>query len=92
MREGCTHAYHIFAVLSERRDELVRYMTEKGVGVQIHYPVPPHLSPCYDYMSYHPGDFPIAEAYASQEMSLPIYVGLKDEEASYVIDCLNSFR
>lgn len=90
-REGCTHVYHIFAVLCERRDELIQFLEEHGVQAQIHYPIPPHLSPCYADFGYKQGDFPITEKYAGQEVSLPIYMGMPDEEVGYVIDMINQF-
>lgn len=90
-REGCTHVYHIFAVLCEQRDALVSHMEANGVYTAIHYPIPPHLSPCYKEMGYVSGDFPVTEKYANTEVSLPIYAGMPDEEVEHVIEVVNSF-
>lgn len=90
-REGCTHVYHIFGILCERRDELMKFLEERGVQGGIHYPIPPHLSPCYADMGFKHGDFPITEQFAEQELSLPIYMGMPDEEVDYVIEQINSF-
>lgn len=90
-REGCEHVYHIFAVLCEQRDELAAFLAENGVQTQIHYPIPPHLAPCYAYMGMHRGELPITERYADQELSLPIYAGMPEDEVQYVIDVINKW-
>ncbi len=90
-RVGTEHVYHQFAILTEKRDEMIAFLAQRGVQVGIHYPIPPHLSPCYDYLGYKKGDFPIAERYADQEISLPIYAGLPDDEVQAVIDAVNAF-
>ena len=71
---------------------LQRHMEACGVQTQVHYPIPPHLSPCYAELGYKRGDFPITEMYADEEISLPIYVGMTDEEVSMVIEAVNSFE
>lgn len=90
-RPGCTHVYHIFAVRTARRDELISYLAEKGVQAQIHYPIPPHLSPCYETLGYKKGDFPLTEQYADEELSIPIYAGMPEAEVDYVIKAINAF-
>ncbi len=91
VREGATHVRHLFVIRCGRRDELQSYLEEKGVHTQIHYPIPPHLQKCYEYMGYHEGDFPIAEAYAKSVLSLPFYNGMTEDEACYVVDAVNEF-
>ena len=91
VREGCAHVYHIFGILCEQRDELLKFLEDRGVQGGIHYPIPPHLAPCYAYMGFKQGDFPITEKFAAQQLSLPIYMGMPDEEVDYVIDMINSF-
>lgn len=90
-REGTDHVYHIFAILCDERDALISFLAEKGIQVGIHYPIPPHLSPCYDYLGYKKGDFPVAENYADHQISLPIYAGMPDDEVEEVIKAINSF-
>lgn len=90
-RRYCTHVYHIFAILCQRRKELMQYLEKRGIHAQIHYPIPPHLSPCYKDLGYIRGDFPLTERYADCEISLPCYLGMQDEEVRYVIDTLNQF-
>lgn len=86
-----THAWHVFAVLTEERERLRAHLDEAGIGCQVHYPVAMHLHKAYADLGYHQGDFPVAEMNASQELSLPMYYGMTDEQIGYVIDRLNRF-
>ena len=67
-------------------------MQENGIQTQIHYPIPPHLAECYQDWGIPRGAFPIAEQYANEVLSLPIYTGMTEDEQQYVIDKLNAFR
>lgn len=89
--ENSTHVYHVFAILCENRDAFQKYLQENGVDTLVHYPIPPHLQECYKELGYKEGDFPISERYAKQELSLPIYVGMPEEEVDYVISVINGF-
>lgn len=91
IREGATHIWHQFVIRSDRRDELVEYLKEKGIGSIIHYPIPPHLSEAYRYLGFRKGSFPITEKYADSVLSLPLYYGMKEEEQSCVIEWMNRF-
>lgn len=83
------HVYHLFPVLVEERDAFQQYLKENGIGTQVHYPIPPYVAECYKDWGYQWSDYSHAERYAKQEISLPIYVGLPDEELRYVIDVIN---
>lgn len=91
MQADCVHAWHIFAILVEDRDKLKKYLDENGVSYQVHYPVAMHLHQAYRDLGYKEGDFPVAEQNASQELSLPIFYGMTDEQISYVVDVLNRY-
>lgn len=90
-REGANHVYHQYVIRSDYRDELIAYLDERGIGTIIHYPIPPHLAEAYRYLGFHEGDFPVAELYAQEVLSIPMYNGMTEEEQSYVIDALNAF-
>ena len=91
-RPGSNNVYHQFVIHSEKRDELIEYLNSYEIGTIIHYPIPPHLQKAYAYLGYKEGDFPIAERYAKEVLSLPMYNGMLDEELDYVIDKLNKFE
>jgi len=90
-RKDVTHAYHIFAIRCDDRDNLMNYLKENGINTLTHYPVPCHMAKCYESLGYKKGDFPMTERNASTEISLPIYVGMPKEEAEYVVDVINRF-
>ena len=60
-----------------------------GIGVQLHY-TPVHLQPYYRRLGFREGDFPAAEAYAGNAISLPLYPGLQDADQQRVVDTLAS--
>ena len=83
--------WHIFGVKCSKRDELEKYLNEKGIGTNKHYPIPIHLQECYKVLGYSKGDFPCAEEISNTELSLPMYYGMRDEEIEYVINAINAF-
>ena len=69
----------------------MNYLAEKDIDTLIHYPIPPHLSEAYSYLGHKKGDFPVAERYADEVLSLPMYNGMTKEDQQYVIDMINAF-
>jgi dTDP-4-amino-4,6-dideoxygalactose transaminase len=86
------HCYHLYVILSTRRDALQRYLGERGVGTSVHYPVPAHRQPAYRYLEYTEGDFPCAEWACRQVLSLPLYPELSEEELRHVASAIREFR
>lgn len=92
IRSGADSTWHQYVVhVPENRDQLMDYLKEQEIGTLIHYPIPPHLSEAYAYLGHKKGDFPIAEQYADEVLSLPMYNGMTEEEQSMVINAINSF-
>lgn len=91
-QEGSGHVYHLYVVRSSRRDALRRHLSDHGVGTQIHYPVPCHLQNAYRELGLAPGTFPVAEQFAGEVLSLPIYPEMRDEEVLYVAGVINQFE
>jgi dTDP-4-amino-4,6-dideoxygalactose transaminase len=89
--EGNTHVYHVYAVLSDRRDALQEFLNGRGVPTIIYYPKPLHLQKVYGDLGYHSGDFPVAEDVAKRILPLPMYPELTDEQVNYVIATLQEF-
>lgn len=81
--------YHIFPVLSARRDELQAYLKDNGIETLIHYPIPPHRQACYSEWS--ALSLPITEQISAQELSIPCHQAMTDEEVEAVITILNRF-
>ncbi len=92
LRPDSEHVYHIFPILCSKREKLRKYLEQENIHTQIHYPTSCHLSPCFVELNHKPGDFTNAERFAHDELSLPIYVGMPDEEVDFVISCLNQYK
>lgn len=83
--------WHIFPIRHSKRDELQKYLKNKGVDTLIHYPVPPHLSGAYADLNMSKGTFPIAEKIAESELSLPMGPHLTLDDAEYVTTIIRDF-
>ncbi len=70
----------------------MNYLKEREIGTLIHYPIPPHLSEAYAYLGHKKGDFPIAEKYADEVLSLPMYNGMTENEQKTVVEAINCFK
>ena len=92
VRPGADSTWHQYVVhVPGNRDKLMEYLKEKEIGTLIHYPIPPHLSEAYAYLGHKVGDYPIAEKYANEVLSLPMYNGMTSEEQQIVIEAINDF-
>lgn len=69
--------------------EVFQKLRDLGVGVNLHY-IPVHLHPYYQRMGFDAGDFPLAEQYYREAMSLPMYPLLTDEQQDTVVSALQS--
>lgn len=83
--------WHIFAIRTQRRDELEAFLKEAGIGTNKHYPIPMHLQGAYADLGIRKGDLPLAELISATELSLPLYYGMTDEEIDCVINKINEF-
>jgi dTDP-4-amino-4,6-dideoxygalactose transaminase len=89
--DECTHVYHLATILTSKRDELQIYLQTKGIQTIIHYPIAPHLQKAFKPLGYKHGDFPIAENTAATTLSLPLFIGMTDDEIDYVAEQVRNF-
>lgn len=85
-----SHVFHIFPIMTERRDELQKYLADNGIQTLIHYPIPPHKQECYKEWNHR--SYPITERLASQELSLPISPIHTNSEIDEVILLINDLN
>ncbi|MEO5374333.1 MAG: DegT/DnrJ/EryC1/StrS family aminotransferase [Alphaproteobacteria bacterium] len=86
------NTFHTFVVQVERRDDLQRFLTGRGIGTGVHYPVPIHLQPVARALGHGPGSFPVTEAQAGRILSLPIHQFLDEDDIATVCDAIAAFH
>jgi dTDP-4-amino-4,6-dideoxygalactose transaminase len=84
------HAFHLYVIQTKQRKALYDYLRTQNIFCQVHY-IPVHLHPYYQAMGHKKGDYPIAEAYYGQCLSLPMYPTLTESEQQFVIDKISGF-
>ena len=89
--EYAHHVYHLYVIETEKREALIDYLKDVGVGFGIHYPRPIHLQDAYKDLGYTRGNFPVSEKLSDTVISLPLFPELRDDEVSEVINLLNEF-
>ena len=87
-----THVYHLYVIQSERRDDLRKFLESKEIQTGIHYPLPLHLQPVYEYLGYKEGDFPVTERLAGRICSLPMFPELKKEAIGHIAELIEEFH
>ena len=85
------HVYHLYVVrVPGNRQEVLDYLHAHGVGAGIHYPIACHRQPALANLGYGEGDFPHAEAAASQIISLPMFPELTKDQMEQVAETLHA--
>ncbi len=87
----CVSIYNQYVIRVPKRDQLVAYLKDKGIGHEIYYPCPMHLQECFEYLDYKEGDFPESEKAAKEVLAIPIYPELTDKMKNYVANSILSF-
>jgi UDP-4-amino-4,6-dideoxy-N-acetyl-beta-L-altrosamine transaminase len=86
-------SFHLYIIrldlskIKKTRKQVFNYLRESGIGVNVHY-VPVHLQPYYKSMGFRRGDFPKAESYYMNSISLPLFPDLKESEQDKIIKVL----
>jgi dTDP-4-amino-4,6-dideoxygalactose transaminase len=88
VRSDSRHVYHCYVVRTENRDQCRQMLSEQQIQTGVHYPIPIHLQPGYSDLGYSAGDFPVAEAAASEVLSLPIFPEMTEGQVETVAAAL----
>lgn len=87
------HVYHLYVIRTEKgRDKLREELKSKGIADGIHYPIPLHLQPAYNYLGYKRGDFPITERASQEILSLPMFAELSDEQIEEIVELIKNIK
>jgi len=83
--------YHLYVVKVKDRDNLINFLNKNNISTGLHYPIPLHLQKAYHYLNYKKGDFPVAEKYCQEILSLPVFPEMTDDQVQYVCETIKKF-
>jgi dTDP-4-amino-4,6-dideoxygalactose transaminase len=89
--QGYEHVFHLYTVRVEKRDAVQRFLSERGIGSGVYYPVPLHLQTLYAQLGHKSGDFPHAEHAAQEVLSLPVFPELRADQVQRVAETIAEF-
>ncbi|MFZ4619821.1 MAG: DegT/DnrJ/EryC1/StrS family aminotransferase [Bacteroidota bacterium] len=84
------HIFNQYIIRVEKRDALRKFITEKGIGNDIYYPVPFHEQECFQYLN-QGKDFPVSNSASNDSLALPIFPELTKEQIGYVVSSIAEF-
>ena len=82
------HVYHMYCVRSPERDALAAALKEAEISTAIYYQPPLHLQPALAYLGYSEGDFPVTEQASRENLCLPLWAGITEEQQAEVVSVL----
>lgn len=85
------HVFNQYVLRTRRRDDLARFLRERGIGTAIYYPKPLHLQECFTFLGHKEGDFPESERAAREALALPVYPEMTANMQEYVIEAVGAF-
>lgn len=85
------HTWHLFVIRTTKREELQKFLFEKGIQTLIHYPIPMHKQQCY-MKTFNNIELPITELIHEEVLSLPISPVMSKEDVVYICESLNDFN
>lgn len=85
------HVFHQYClrVKDNLRDSLKEFLSEKGIGSEVYYPIPIHKQKSFE--RYNLQFFPEAEKAAKEVLAIPVHPSLTEEETKRIVDCINLF-
>jgi len=89
--EGNVSVFNQYVIRVPRRDALRAFLTERGIGTVIYYPLSLHQQECFAELGYQAGDMPVSERAAEEALALPIYPELTEERIAHVAGTIKEF-
>jgi dTDP-4-amino-4,6-dideoxygalactose transaminase len=85
------HVFHQYVVRASRRDALRAWLTERGIGSEVYYPLALHEQQSLAFLGYRRGDFPVSEKATQEVLALPMFPELRDDEVHTVVAAVRAF-
>lgn len=85
------HVWHLYVVRTAQRDALRNHLSSEGIETGMHYPVPIHKQPCMQELGFGAGSFPQSEAWANEGLSLPLFMGMTDDQLDLTVGAIRRF-
>lgn len=85
------HVYHLYVIRTKQRDALRAHFDAHQVETGLHYPVPLHRQPCLSQLTRGSNDLPIADAFANECLTLPLFVGMRLQQVERVCAVARDF-
>jgi dTDP-4-amino-4,6-dideoxygalactose transaminase len=83
--------YHRYVIGTPKREELIKFLKEKGIGTGYYYPIPLHQHRSYLETFGKTWRLPQAERLAKELVAIPIYPELTSEEVEYIVNSVKEF-
>lgn len=90
--KDCFHSYHLYVIRCKKRNELMDFLKQQGIGTAIHYPKVIYLEKAYQDKIHKKGFCPISEKYSKEILSLPMYAELTELEAKKISQTILKFK
>lgn len=85
------HVFHIYPILVENRADFIGFLKKQGIMTNVHYPIPIMEQGAYADYRGQIVNYPVTKRICAQEVSLPLYPGMSEEQIKRVIACVNCF-
>ncbi len=86
---GAQSSWHLFVLITERREELKAHLLQNGVGSDVYYPYPVYKQRAFN--AFPKFKTPVTDRLCEQVLAIPIYPALKSSEQEYIISCVRDF-
>ncbi len=84
--------WHLFVIRVTDREKLQAHLKQQGIDTGVHYPLPLHRQPAYEYLQMPPGSLPITEKVAAHIVSLPMFAELTDEQVEFIASAVRESK
>lgn len=86
------HVFHLYVVRSSQRNALQEHLNKNGISTAIHYPTALPFLKCYEHLNLCRDDFPVANLYQEQILSIPMFPELTDDQIDKVVSAIRHFK